>query len=109
MWIPPPPPPRDPLSSIVASVLLHLGGVLPPHVAFSPSHHTVTHDWRWAVGAHSQSATCHTEGQLSAFQRDAFVRSFVVTGLEESVADVNEGIRMLGGEKSRILGEGRKG
>lgn len=40
---------------------------------------------------------------MSGFQRDAFVRSFVVTGLEESMVEVNEGIKMLGREKTRIL------
>ena len=39
------------------ATLLHLGGLLPPHLGYHPARKLVTHDWLWSVGAHPQSFT----------------------------------------------------
>eukprot|EP00271_Cylindrocystis_brebissonii_P006328 TRINITY_DN19063_c0_g1_i1.p1 TRINITY_DN19063_c0_g1~~TRINITY_DN19063_c0_g1_i1.p1 ORF type:complete len:958 (+),score=258.02 TRINITY_DN19063_c0_g1_i1:129-3002(+) len=88
---------RKPVKALVAATMEHLAGLLPSHVAFSPSHGAPSEDWRWSVGGHPLSATCR-EGKLTAFQHDAVARSFILTALDESVAEVNAGIALLAKE-----------
>lgn len=54
--------PLSALKDALAAVLLFLGGVLPPHIAYSPGQQHVAHDWLWSVGAHPLSATSTGEG-----------------------------------------------
>ncbi len=58
--------PFSPLKDALAAVLQHLGGVLPPHLAYNPDKRAVTHDWLWSVGAHplSHTSSGHTFTQL---------------------------------------------
>lgn len=49
--------PISPLKEALAATLMHLGGVLPPHLGYNPRAHAVTHDWLWSVGAHPLSFT----------------------------------------------------
>lgn len=56
--------PLSALKDALAAVLLFLGGVLPPHIAYSPGQQHVAHDWLWSVGAHPLSATSTGEGKM---------------------------------------------
>lgn len=49
--------PISSLKEALAAVLLHLGGLLPPHLGYNPHSHAVTHDWLWSVGGHPMSFT----------------------------------------------------
>lgn len=87
----------NPTKEVVAATLHHLAGVLPAHLAYSPSHGSVDQDWRWSAGAHPLSATSRSH-RLGALQADAAARNFVVTALDESVREVNDGIALLAHE-----------
>ena len=54
------PRPLNPLRAALGATLMVLGGVLPPHLGYSPPHSRVTHDWLWSVGDHPLSFTSAT-------------------------------------------------
>jgi hypothetical protein len=39
------------------AVLQHLGGILPPHLGYSPARKAIQNDWLWSVGGHPLSWT----------------------------------------------------
>ncbi|EFJ49585.1 hypothetical protein VOLCADRAFT_89945 [Volvox carteri f. nagariensis] len=86
--------PISALKEALAATLLHLGGVLPPHLGYNPRSHTVTHDWLWSVGGHPLSFTS-TGQQYTVMQRDALARSYLLDALDTSVDAVNAAIVQL--------------
>ncbi|KAG2501680.1 hypothetical protein HYH03_000182 [Edaphochlamys debaryana] len=86
--------PVSPLKEALAATLLHLGGVLPPHLGYNPRSHTVTHDWLWSVGAHPLSFTS-TGMEFTTIQRDALGRAYLLDALDTSVEAVNAAIAQL--------------
>ncbi|GIL57470.1 hypothetical protein Vafri_12700 [Volvox africanus] len=86
--------PISPLKESLAATLLHLGGVLPPHLGYNPRSHAVTHDWLWSVGGHPFSFTS-TGQQYTTMQRDALARSYVLDALDTSVDAINAAVAQL--------------
>lgn len=86
-----------PLKAAVAAVMQHLGGLLPPHLGYSPSHSAVTHDWLWSVGSHPFSLTSPGWKATQA-QKDALHRSYILDSLDFSIEMVNKGIALLSEE-----------
>lgn len=86
--------PLSPLKESLAATLVHLGGVLPPHLGYNPKGHRVTHDWLWSVGSHPQSFTS-TGTRYTQLQRDALARSYLFDALDTSVHAVNAAIGKL--------------
>lgn len=65
--------PLSPLKHALLAVLQHLGGILPPHLGYSPSRKLVEHDWLWSVGGHPLSWTSWG-GRYSQMHIDALHR-----------------------------------
>ncbi|KAF6255218.1 hypothetical protein COO60DRAFT_237950 [Scenedesmus sp. NREL 46B-D3] len=86
--------PLSPLKHALSAVLQHLGGVLPPHLGYSPGRKVVQHDWLWSVGSHPLSWTSWG-GQYSQMHIDALHRSYVLDAIDSSVDMVNDGIVLL--------------
>jgi len=86
--------PLSPLKAALGAALLHLGGVLPPQLGYSPSRKVIQRDWLWAVGGHALSWTSGS-ASFSALTVDALHRSYVLEGLDASVSAVNQGIAAL--------------
>ncbi|KAG2435642.1 hypothetical protein HXX76_006844 [Chlamydomonas incerta] len=91
--------PISPLKEALAATLLHLGGVLPPHLGYNPRAHAVTHDWLWSVGAHPLSFTSTGLG-YTVFQKDALARSYLLDALDTSVEAVNAAVAQLARAKT---------
>lgn len=86
--------PLSALREALSATLLHLGGVLPPHLGYHPQQGRVTHDWLWSVGAHPQSFTS-VGTKFSDTQKDALARSYLLDALDSSVDMVNAAIDKL--------------
>ncbi|KAI8467147.1 MAG: hypothetical protein J3K34DRAFT_431559 [Monoraphidium minutum] len=90
--------PLSPMRHALAATLLHLGGVLPPHIGYHPGRNLVTHDWLWSVGAHPLSWT--SSGTVfSQLHIDALHRSYILDSLDRTVETINAGIELLADEK----------
>lgn len=86
------------LKAALSALLQHLGGLLPPHLGYSPAHKAITHDWMWSVGAHPFSMTS-PGWKVSQVQHDAHHRRYVLDALDSSIDMVNHGIEILTSEK----------
>lgn len=86
--------PSAPLKAAVAATLQHLGGVLPPHLGYSPSHRAITHDWLWSTGSNPFSLTS-PGWKVSQPQKDALHRTYLLDAIDLSVEQVNYGIELL--------------
>ncbi|GMH36984.1 hypothetical protein BSKO_04857 [Bryopsis sp. KO-2023] len=87
-----------PLKASLAATLQHLGGVLPPHLGYSPSQGAITHDWMWSVGAHPFSHTS-PGWKVTESQKDAVHRRYLLDALDSSVDMINTGIEILRDER----------
>ena len=85
-----------PLKATLAAVLQHLGGLLPPHLGYSPEHRAIAHDWTWSIGANPFSLTS-PGWKISQPQRDALHRTYILDSVDLSIEMVNHGIRLLQG------------
>lgn len=88
----------SPLKSALSATLQHLGGLLPPHLGYSPAHRTITHDWMWSVGAHPFSLTS-PGWKLTQPQIDAIHRRYILDALDTAIDGINLGIEMLESQK----------
>lgn len=88
----------SPLKFALSATLQHLGGLLPPHLGYSPAHRVVTHDWMWSVGAHPFSLTS-PGWKLTQSQLDALHRRYVLDALDTAIDAVNQGIEILESQK----------
>lgn len=86
-----------PLKAALSAILQHLGGLLPPHLGYSPAHGVITHDWMWSVGTHPFSMTS-PGWKVSQIQLDAQHRRYVLDALDNSIELVNRGIELLKAE-----------
>lgn len=86
--------PLSPLKEALAAVLTFLGGVLPPHIGYSPARKHVAHDWLWSVGAHPFSATA-TGLEYTQIQKDALARSYLLDAMDSALEHVNLGVAAL--------------
>eukprot|EP00210_Caulerpa_lentillifera_P000043 g42.t1 len=84
----------EPLKAALAATLQHLGGLLPPHLGYSPSHMAITHDWMWSIGANPFSLTS-PGWKISQAQKDALHRTYLLDAIDLSVEQVNYGIMLL--------------
>eukprot|EP01025_Chloroclados_australasicus_P065965 TRINITY_DN9015_c0_g1_i3.p1 TRINITY_DN9015_c0_g1~~TRINITY_DN9015_c0_g1_i3.p1 ORF type:complete len:323 (+),score=22.45 TRINITY_DN9015_c0_g1_i3:143-970(+) len=84
----------SPLQSALQAVATHLGGLLPLHLGYSPSHQVVLHDWLWSVGTNPLSLTSHGS-EFSQLQRDAIQRSYILDAMDISIDIVNDAMDVL--------------
>ncbi|KAE8653558.1 uncharacterized protein LOC101207480 isoform X1 [Cucumis sativus] len=85
---------RKPIKAALSATAEHLSGLLPLHLAYSPSHDTAVEDWIWSVGCNPFSITSRG-WHVSQFQSDTIARSYIITALEESIQRVNSAIHLL--------------
>ncbi|XP_022157070.1 uncharacterized protein LOC111023880 [Momordica charantia] len=85
---------RKPVKAALSATSEHLFGLLPLHLAYSPSHDTAVEDWIWSVGCNPFSITSRG-WHVSQFQSDTIARSYIITALEESIQLVNSAIHRL--------------
>lgn len=66
------------MKSALAATMQYLGGILPPHLGYCPSHHAINHDWMWNIGANPFSLTSpgikFTETQIDALYRFKLIK-----------------------------------
>jgi len=86
---------RNPVHSIVSSVALVLGGVLPSHLTFSPAHNRVAHDWKWAVGVSPLNPMSQSGTVFSQIHKDVLHRSYIISSIRAATAMLNSGHRLL--------------
>lgn len=86
--------PLSPLKQALSASLLHLAGVLPPHLGYNPKSRQVTHDWLWSVGAHPQSFTS-VGLRYNLLQKDALARSYILDACDSAIDIANEGLKVL--------------
>ncbi|KAI4379706.1 hypothetical protein MLD38_005968 [Melastoma candidum] len=88
---------RMPIKAAVAATAEHLAGLIPHHIVYSHAHGAAIEDWLWSVGCNPFSVT--SQGwRLSQLHSDAIARSYIISGLDESIELVNSGVRRLVGE-----------
>ncbi|XP_023516259.1 uncharacterized protein LOC111780168 [Cucurbita pepo subsp. pepo] len=85
---------RKPIKAALSATSEHLSGLLPLHLAYSPSHDTAVEDWIWSVGCNPFSITSRG-WHVSQFQSDTIARSYIITALEESIQRINSAIHLL--------------
>lgn len=83
-----------PLKAALGAVLQHLGGLLPPHLGYSPEHAAIAHDWTWSIGANPFSITS-PGWKISQAQKDALHRTYFLDVIDLSIERVNHGIELL--------------
>jgi hypothetical protein len=93
---------RNPLKSTLSSVGLLLGGLIPAHIGYNPASNKAYQNWLWSVGD-SPLAYTTRNAQFSSLHRDVVFRNYIVNGINDSVAVLNEGIAILQNQKTSIL------
>ncbi|CAO2817853.1 unnamed protein product [Amaranthus hypochondriacus] len=90
---------RRPVKAAIAAASEHLAGLLPHSLVYSHAHETAIEDWIWSVGCNPFSIT--SQGwRISQFHSDTIARSYIITGLEESILLVNSAIHRLALEQT---------
>eukprot|EP01133_Synstelium_polycarpum_P002454 gene2454-2790_t len=91
----------NPVSAVLASTAMALGGLVPNQIAYSEASKSATQSWQWSVGD-SPTARTYTFpfAYFSEFQRDAILRNYVVSALERSISITNSASKLLLGHKT---------
>lgn len=85
---------RDPTRSVLSSVASVLGGLVPPHLAFSAAHNRTVQNWLWAVGSNPMSPLSHGLW-FSQMHADAVHRNYIVQGIREATSIANAAVIRL--------------
>ena len=88
---------RNPTKAALAATAVHLGGLVPTHLGYSPARQAATQDWSWSVGdnpfSHTSSSTAHTH--FNQIQQDIATRNYITHALNQSIHIMNDAIQLL--------------
>jgi hypothetical protein len=80
---------RNPTHATLGALGTLLGGLVPAHIQYEPTHNAASQDWRWAVGARPNVAIALSPlARYGALARDITLRNAAMAAVTESLQNL---------------------